>query len=110
MVAFNAFELATVTGDSALIGKANAVADVLATRWDHSLETWIDAGDSEGDSGRARSLDALLPLLVASDSSVIERVFSELRNNASFGGQCGPAGIHRAEPSFSARTYWRGPA
>jgi hypothetical protein len=110
LVAFNAFELATVTGDSALIGKANAVADVLATRWDHSLETWIDAGDSEGNSGRASSLDALLPLLVASDSSVVERVFSELRNNASFGGQCGPAGIHRAEPSFSARTYWRGPA
>ena len=110
LVAFNAFELATVTGDSALIGKANAVADVLATRWDHSLETWIDAGDSEGDSGRVRSLDALLPLLVASDSSVIERVFSELRNNSLFGGQCGPAGIHRAEPSFSARTYWRGPA
>jgi len=110
LVAFNAFELATVTGDSALIEKANALADVLATRWDHVLGTWIDAGDSETDSGRVRSLDALLPLLVASDSSVIERVFSELRNNASFGGQCGPTGMHRAEPTFSARTYWRGPA
>ena len=110
LVAFNAFELATVTGDSALIEKANAVVNVLATRWDHDLGTWIDAGDSETDSGRVRSLDALLPLLVTSDSSVIERVFSDLTDASSFGGQCGPAGLHRAEPTFSARTYWRGPA
>ena len=110
LVAFNAFELATVTGDSSLIEKANAVVNVLATRWDHELGTWIDAGDSETDSGRVRSLDALLPLLVTSDTSVIERVFSELTDASSFGGQCGPAGLHRAEPTFSARTYWRGPA
>ena len=110
LVAFNAFELATVTGDRTLIEKANAVSNVLATRWDDALGTWIDAGDSETDSGRIRSLDALLPLLVASDSSVIERVFSELTDNSSFGGQCGPAGMHRAESTFSARTYWRGPA
>ena len=110
LVAFNAFELATVTGDSALIEKANAVVNVLATRWDHDLGTWIDAGDSETDTGRVRSLDALLPLLVTSDSSVIERVFSDLTDASSFGGQCGPAGLHRAEPTFSARTYWRGPA
>jgi hypothetical protein len=110
LVAFNAFELATVTGDRALIEKANAVVEVLATRWDDKLGTWIDAGDSDADSGRVRSLDALLPLLVESDSSVIDRVFSELTDNASFGGQCGPAGMHRAESTFSARTYWRGPA
>ena len=62
------------------------------------------------DSGRVRSLDALLPVLVATDQAVIERVFAYLRDATAFGGATGPAGMHRDEPTFEARTYWRGPA
>ena len=110
LVAFNAFELASVTGDAELIIRAETLVKTLMTRWNGELATWIDAGDSESDSGRVRSLDALLPVLVSPDQSVNERVFSQLREPTAFGGLCGPAGMHRKEPTFSARTYWRGPA
>jgi glycogen debranching enzyme len=49
-------------------------------------------------------------VLVATDKSVIEGVFTNLRDEAAFGGACGPAGMHRDEPTFESRTYWRGPA
>ena len=110
LVAFNAFELASVTGDAELITRAETLVTTLMTRWNGELATWIDAGDSESDSGRVRSLDALLPVLVSPDQSVNERVFSQLCESTAFGGLCGPAGMHREEPTFSARTYWRGPA
>jgi len=110
LVAFNAFELASVTGDAELITRAETLVATLMMRWNGELATWIDAGDSESDSGRVRSLDALLPVLVSLDQSVNERVFSQLREPTAFGGLSGPAGMHREEPTFSARTYWRGPA
>ena len=110
LTAFNAYELASVTGDSSLIEKADSLSRRLLDQWDEQIETWVDAGDSAVDSGRVRSLDALLPVLVATDGSVIERVFGNLRNEAAFGGASGPSGMHRDEPTFEARTYWRGPA
>ena len=110
LVAFNAFELATVTGDAGLIDSAEALVSTLMTRWNVERATWVDAGDSESSSGRVRSLDALLPVLVSSDHSVNDRVFTQLFDPTAFGGSCGPAGVHREEPSFAARTYWRGPA
>ena len=110
LVAFNARELAAVTGDRDLLEKADALSQRLLAQWDEQLGTWVDAGDSASNSGRLRSLDALLPVLVASETSMIERVFRELRDVAAFGGPAGPAGMHREEPTFSARTYWRGPA
>ncbi len=110
LVAFNAYELASVTGDDALIEKADLLSRRLLAQWDEQLGTWVDTGDSASDSGRTRSLDALLPVLVATNQSVIERVFTDLRDEAAFGGACGPAGMHRDEPTFESRTYWRGPA
>ena len=110
LVAFNAIELASVTGDTELIGMADALIVTLMTRWNGERATWVDTGASESDSGRVRSLDALLPVLVSPDRSVTSQVFSQLREPAAFGGPCGPAGVHRDEPTFSDRTYWRGPA
>ena len=110
LVAFNALELASVTNDVSLVAKANELSERLLQQWDAHLGTWVDAGDSALDSGRVRSLDALLPVLVATDHAVIERVFADLRDATAFGGVTGPAGMHRDEPTFEARTYWRGPA
>ncbi len=110
LVAFNAFELATITRDSALEAAASSIVESLATRWDRPSSTWIDSGDAEGDSGRVRTLDALLPVLVERDPTVRDRVFAELLDDDAHGGECGPAGVHRHEPTFAARTYWRGPA
>ena len=110
LVAFNAFELAAVTGDAALEAAASSIVDALAARWDPRTSTWIDTGDAEHDSGRVRTLDALLPVLVERDPTVRERVFAALLDDDAYGGECGPAGVHRDEPTFAARTYWRGPA
>lgn len=110
LVAFNALELASVTGDGALESAASSLVDALAGRWDPDSCTWIDTGDAEGDSGRVRTLDALLPVLVERDPVVRDAVFAALLDDSAFGGECGPAGVHRDEPTFAARTYWRGPA
>jgi hypothetical protein len=110
LVAFNAAELASVTGDASLGADAEVLAATLDTRWDPSLRTWVDAGESESSSGRVRTLDALLPALVSRRTDAVDAAFAEMLDPMAMGGACGPAGVHRAEPSFAARTYWRGPA
>ena len=110
LVAFNALELASVTNDGSLVAKANALSQRLLDQWDAQRGTWVDVGESAMDSGRVRSLDALLPVLVETNRSIIERVFADLGDATAFGGAMGPAGMHRDEPTFEARTYWRGPA
>lgn len=110
LVAFNAYELATVTGDAQLVDAADELVDRLAERWDESSCTWVDTGASASGSGRIRTLDAMLPVLVERDPAVLDAVFSQLLDPRAFGGGCGPAGVHRDEPTFAARTYWRGPA
>ncbi len=110
LVAFNALELAAVTGDRTLASDAMALVTLLDGQWDDERRTWVDAGDSEAGSGRTRTLDALLPVLVTDRTDALDAAFADLVDPTAFGGACGPAGVHRAEPSFAARTYWRGPA
>jgi hypothetical protein len=110
LVAFNALELASVTGDEALRRDADALVAALDARWDPDLRTWVDGGDSETTSGRVRTLDALLAVLVSARADALDAAFVELLDPSAFGGACGPAGVHREEPTFEARTYWRGPA
>ena len=110
LVAFNALELADVTEDGALAEQAETLVSALDDRWDASLATWVDAGDSEATSGRVRTLDALLPALVSRRTERVETAFVQMLDDRAFGGTYGPAQVHRSEPSFAARTYWRGPA
>ena len=37
------------------------------------------------------------------------RVLETALDDQAYGGLYGPAGVHRAEPSFAPSTYWRGP-
>ena len=110
LVVFNARELASVTGDADLRRAADSLAATLAARWDRELATWIDTGASATTSGRIRSLDAMLPVLVEDRADVLGSAFAEIVDDRRFGGACGPAGVHREEPTFAPRTYWRGPA
>jgi hypothetical protein len=110
LVAFNAMELADITGDAALTDQAGELIDALDRRWDPSLATWVDAGDSETGSGRVRTLDALLPALVSRRTDAVDAAFTQMLDDAAFGGRCGPAQVHRDESAFAPRTYWRGPA
>ncbi|MEY2404909.1 MAG: hypothetical protein QOD38_2460 [Acidimicrobiaceae bacterium] len=107
-----AFDCAPVSL-SALVAWNGALLDVdtdelvaaLAVRWDTEARTWVDAGASEHTSGRARTLEALLPLLVIDQPGAIEQV----GDVSAFGAPFGPRGVHRDEPSIDGRRYWRGP-
>lgn len=110
LVVFNARELATVTGRSEMTDRADELAGCLAGQWHESRRTWTDAGVSESGSGRVRTLDGLLPLLVAAEMERIDAVAADLVDPSAYGGWCGPAGVHREEPGFDPRAYWRGPA
>ncbi|MCY3910780.1 MAG: hypothetical protein OXF99_04655 [bacterium] len=110
LVVFNARELATVAGRSEITGYADDLAGCLTEQWDQSLRTWTDAGMAESGSGRARTLDGLLPVLVAAEADRIDAVAADLIDPSAYGGWCGPAGVHRKEPGFDPRLYWRGPA
>ena len=101
LVAFNAEELGLDATD---------VLDALDARWDTSRRTWIDAGDTARGSGAARTLDGVLPVLVERDLARATAVLDDVLDDRAYGGACGPAGVHRDEPSFSPTTYWRGPA
>ena len=100
LVAFNAFELGI---------DAPGVCDGLDGRFDAATTTWVDAGDTEQGSGRARTLDGLLPVLVERSPARARLVLEAALDEHAYGGPYGPAGVHRAEPTFSPGTYWRGP-
>lgn len=106
LVAWNAWELAGVTGDDRLLSAADELAAAVDDRWDADLRTWVDDGPTEASSGRVRTLDALLPLLVAPRPEG----FAELSDPSAFGAPYGPRGVHVAEPTYDRITYWRGPA
>ena len=106
LVAWNARELAPLIGDAQMQTDADALTAAVAERWDASLCTWVDDGPTSAGSGRVRTLDALLPLLVCPRGEA----FDQLVDPAAFGALFGPTGVHRAEPTFAASTYWRGPA
>ena len=110
LVAFNALELAEVTGDVALRAQAEVLQAAIDRRWEADLGTWIDAGESASTSGRVRTLEALLPVLVSARADAVDAAFAQMLDPAAHGGGCGPTQVHRDEPSYRPHTYWRGPA
>jgi hypothetical protein len=108
LVAFNARELAGVTGT--LLPGVDDLVDAIAARWDDALGTWVDDGASATGSGRVRTSDALLAMLVVTGGEPVDRAARALVDPDAFGGACGPWHVHRDEPTRSATTYWRGPA
>lgn len=104
LVAWNALELAAVTGDGALRSSADALTEAVDAQWHPGLRTWLDDGATASGSGQVRTIDALLPLLLRPRPEA----FEELVDPAAFGAVCGPCGVHRAEPTFAPEVYWRG--
>ena len=109
LVAFNALELAAVTG-ALETAPALRLADAVRARWDGDLCSYTDAGDAEAGSGRARTAYGLLGLLVESDAERTAAVAAALTDSGAYGGAFGPTGVHRTEPAFAAGRYWRGPS
>lgn len=108
LVAFNAAELAGLTGDADLAGAAGELGEALDARWDPERATWVDDGPTAGGSGRIRTLDGLLGVLVSSRHA--GAALESLTDGAAHGAPFGPTGVHRAEAGFEPRTYWRGSA
>ncbi|MEQ8717198.1 MAG: hypothetical protein RIE08_06270 [Acidimicrobiales bacterium] len=109
LVAFCARELCTVAPDAELAGLADQLASSICGRWDPGAATWVDAGETETGSGRVRTLDAVLALLVDDTPGRVGSAARDLVEPDAFGSPWGPSGVHRAESSFDPVTYWRGP-
>lgn len=109
LVAFNAAELAAVTGDDRLSAGSAALVAALDDRWDDEHRTWVDAGAHAAASGRVRTADSLLPLLVTADGRAADVAFAELADPRALGGPFGPAGVDRREIAYDPDSYWRGP-
>jgi hypothetical protein len=103
LVAFNGRELASLTGDAELGADVDELVDALDAQWDPVLRTWRDAGGSA-----VRTLDPLVGALVSERHA--DAVLADLVDPGAYGGACGPAGVHRSEPSFDPHSYWRGSA
>ena len=97
---------ALVAWNGAQLGVETApLVAALDARWDASAGTWVDGGAAAQSSGRARTLEALLPLLVLEQPDAMR----QLSDSGAFAGRYGPRGVHRGEPFFEPRRYWRGP-
>jgi hypothetical protein len=110
LVAWNALELASVTGDGPLRASAGEVIAALDRTWDADAVTWSDL-DPAGRSGSAvRTLDALFPALVTSHPSRATAAIAAAVDPARYGLPFGPSGVHRDEPCFAPASYGRGSA
>lgn len=104
LVAWNALELAGLSGDDRLRAAATELAAAVDQRWDGARRTWVDDGITATGSGRVRTADALLPVLLHPRPEA----FEELLDPAAFGAPFGPRGVHLGEPTFEPSAYWRG--
>ena len=109
LIAFNAAELATVTADPTLEVGASELVEALDRRFDVQLCTWVDAGALSSSSGRARTAEGLLPLLVSRNEAACKCVLEELADPNAYRGSYGPRGVHVEEPAYDSTAYWRGP-
>ena len=105
LVAWNARELADVTGDDALRHAGDELAELVDARWDG--RTWVDDGDAAGGSGAIDTLDGLLPALLGGPHA--QEAVARLADSASFAAPHGPRGVSAAEACYRSDAYWRGP-
>lgn len=100
-------------GDRALLAASDELAGDLLARWEPGRRTFVDDGPTAPGSGRIRTAEALLAVLVADparDHDVMAAVAAELDDPEGFGGPFGPTQVHRGEPSYTPGSYWRGPS
>jgi hypothetical protein len=110
LIAFNAYELAALAANDEIRREADELVGYLDDRWDDDVGSWLDAGVTEDGSGRVRTLDAMLPLLVTRNEIARVRAHRSLCDPSEYGAVFGPCGVHRDEAMFAPDTYWRGPA
>ena len=113
ITAHGARRLGRHLGDAALVAAADELAGDLFARWEPGRRTFVDDGPTAAGSGRVRTAEALLAVLVAHpvrDRDVVAAVASELDDPDAFSGPYGPTQVHRGEPTYTPGSYWRGPS
>lgn len=108
LVAFNIFELSSITGSIDTNG-AHELAEAVGARWLDGSHTWDDVGIDETDTDAPVS-DALLCLLVDEEEGRAKKVSAQLFDDRKFGGQYGPAGVSKEYEVYNGDGYWRGAA
>lgn len=109
LVAWNARELASVTGDDELLGEVDDLVRLIEARFDPEIASWADAGPGGATSGRFRTADPLCALLVVDDPAQRAAAVASLSDPADHAGAFGPRGVHPDEPMYDPASYWRGP-
>jgi len=111
LVAFNAQELARLTGDADLLNRAAALSEAIDAQWVEEKRTWSDVRvRGPGNGASARTLDALLTALVSEHEGHVEAAFAEVFETRCFWRPHGPSGVAADEPTYEPRNYWRGDA
>lgn len=109
LVAFNAFELAILTADSALQAKARSIVTSLEATWQPSSRTWADLRPGSGAVvSDVPTQEAFLPMLVVNDPAQLSAAWAHLSDPDCFALPFGFAGVSRKRPSYRADGYWRG--
>ena len=110
--AFNMRELAAVTKDAELEGRATSLAAAIdAHLWDEEEQLWSDlAVVGGGASVRIPISDGVMGALVTADPAKARAALGQLWDPARFGAEFGPANVVRQHPSYDPGMYWRGPA
>ncbi|HWW91678.1 MAG TPA: hypothetical protein VNY35_12970 [Solirubrobacteraceae bacterium] len=111
LVAFNARELAELTGYKELQEQADALTAALGARWTDEQKTWGDLRVcGRGTGALAPTLDGLLAVLVSGDERLLEAAFAEVFDTERFWRSFGPSGTAADDPTYEPRRYWRGDA
>jgi Mannosylglycerate hydrolase MGH1-like glycoside hydrolase domain len=111
LVAFNAQELAKLTGDAELRHSAEALAKAIDAQWVDDRRTWGDVRvRGLGSGALAPTLDGLFAVLVSRDERHVDAAFAELFETTRFWRPYGPSGAAAGEPGYQPNRYWRGDA
>jgi hypothetical protein len=115
LVAFAGRELTAAGVAGVPSSDLDELEQALAQRWDAPARTWADepgsvpGGAVGAPTGRARTVEALLPVLVL-DGNEVHEALDLLVDPRAFGARFGPCQVHRDEPAFEPEPYWRGAA
>ncbi len=113
-VAWNARELAAVTGDAALRGRADELAALIDEHlWHESSGVWVDRAvvGGDGESVLTTISDGVMPALVTASDERARRALATLSDPAMFGGcPYGPTNVSQSAPAYDPDSYWRGAA
>ncbi len=111
-VGFNMAELAQLTGDTELAGRARSIGVAMDEHlWDEQQQLWSDrAVVGGGPSVRVPISDGMMGALVTGDPALAAAALDQLDRPDRFRAPFGPTNVARTDPSYDAGMYWRGAA